>query len=146
MSVEIRPIAEILVPMDFSDCAKRALEFAKRVAVGSQARLHLLYVDDDPMLVESATDESFRREHAKLMSARFDGLLSEEEAKRFRVVMTTRCGTAYHEIETYVLENSIDLIVIGNVGRSAVADVLLGSVSAHVIRHASCPVLSVKHE
>ena len=36
------------------------------------------------------------------------------------------------------------MIVIGNVGHSKFASAVLGSVTSHVIRHADCPVLSVR--
>ena len=144
MSDEIEPLAEILVPMDFSDGSICALRYAMRVAAGSDARLHLLYVDDDPMLIQPSTDQAFRDEHADRMSLKFVDLLEPSQRERFRAVMDIRFGTAYHEIETYATEKDIDLIVMGNIGRSAIADALLGSVTAHVLRHAPCPVLSVK--
>lgn len=144
MTTEIKPISEILVPIDFSEYSARALQSALRVAAGSEARIHLLYVDDDAILMQRSTDQQFRDEHADKMSMKFVDLIEAEHRDRFRTIMTVRFGTAYHEIETYASENNIDLIVMGNVGRSAVADVLLGSVTAHVIRHACCPVMSVK--
>ena len=38
----------------------------------------------------------------------------------------------------------VDLIVMGALGKTMVEEALLGSVSRHVVRHASCPVLVVK--
>jgi nucleotide-binding universal stress UspA family protein len=38
-----------------------------------------------------------------------------------------------------------DVIVIGSHGRGFVQRVVLGSVSEHVVRHAPCPVLVVRH-
>jgi nucleotide-binding universal stress UspA family protein len=37
-----------------------------------------------------------------------------------------------------------DLIVVGTRGRSGAGRMLLGSVSDHVVRHATCPVLVVR--
>ncbi len=144
MSQPIQPLAEVLVPMDFSEHAIYALEYAKRIIAPCNARLHLLFVDDDPILMQSTTDQAFRDEHENKMSMKFIALLSSDQREQFRAVMAVRPGTAYHEIEVYAEEKEIDLIVMGNVGRSAIADVVLGSVSNHVIRHAGCAVLSVK--
>ncbi|MDF1842248.1 MAG: universal stress protein [Rubripirellula sp.] len=141
---EITPLQEILVPVDFSECSIHALRFAQRVAAGSNSRLHLLYVDDDPILMDAATDQSFRDEHEDKMSMRFVNLMPVEDRERFRTVMAIQLGTAYQMIEDYAREKEIDMIVMGNVGRSALADAVLGSVTAHVIRHADCPVLSVQ--
>ncbi len=144
MRQELKPIIEILVPMDFSDCSKGALAFAMRIAAASESRLHLLYVCDDPILNQASTGQEFRDELADKMSMNFVDLLDPAQREQFRTVMSVRFGTAYHEIESYAKENGIELIVIGNVGHSAVAEVLLGSVTSHVIHNASCPVLSVK--
>ena len=141
---EITPLQEILVPVDFSECSIHALRFAQRVAAGSNSRLHLLYVDDDPILMDAATDQSFRDEHEDKMSMRFVNLMPVEDRERFRTVMAIQLGTAYQVIEDYAREKEIDMIVMGNVGRSALADAVLGSVTKHVIRHADCPVLSVQ--
>ena len=144
MLTEYQPVSEILVPMDFSACSEAALEFAKRLAAGISARLHLLYIDDDPIRMQSSTDQQFRDQHAGEMRVKFIDLLSAEDRERFRTITEIRCGTAYNEIETYAAEQGIELIVMGNIGRSAVVDILLGSVSSHVIRYANCPVLSVQ--
>lgn len=144
MSASIEPVSNILVPIDFSDCSVNALNFAKRVAAGSDATLHLLYVDDDPILMQKSTDQSFRDEHEDKMAMKFVELTTTEERERFNIVMAVRCGTASHEIETYATEKSVDLIVIGNIGRSKLSKALLGSTTSHVIANSSCPVLSVK--
>jgi len=144
MSEPIAPIAEILVPMDFSACSKNALRYAMRVAAPCGSRLHLLYVDDDPMLVQPTTSSQVRDEHEAKMAEKFVDLMSPEDRDRFRTVTAVQCGTAYHEIERYAASHSIDLIVLGSVGRSAIADAFLGSVASHVIRKASCPVLAVR--
>jgi nucleotide-binding universal stress UspA family protein len=41
-------------------------------------------------------------------------------------------------------ELSVDVIVLGSHGRSALKRLFLGSVSEHVVRHAPCPVLVVR--
>lgn len=141
---DIIPVQQILVPMDFSKCSINALEFAKRIAAGSDAQLHLLYADDDPILMDASTDQSFRDEHQDRMSMRFVNLIPPDERERFQTVMAIKLGTAYKVIEDYAEDHGVDLIVMGNVGRSAIANAVLGSVTAHVLRHATCPVLSVQ--
>jgi nucleotide-binding universal stress UspA family protein len=55
----------------------------------------------------------------------------------------SRHGRPAHEIVAVARERSARLIVVGSHGFGPVESVLLGSVSAGVLRHASCPVLVV---
>jgi nucleotide-binding universal stress UspA family protein len=144
MSDEFKPISEILVPMDFSSHSMGALEYAKRIAAPIGARLHLLYVDDEPMLIAATTDQSFRDQHREIMAKKFVGLMPQSQLEQFRVVELIRFGTAYFEIEKYAAEEQIDLIVMGYVTRSTISKVLLGSVASHLIRHSPCPVVAVR--
>jgi nucleotide-binding universal stress UspA family protein len=41
-------------------------------------------------------------------------------------------------------ENSVDLIVIGTKGKTAIKRFLLGSVTESVVHHAHCPVLVIR--
>lgn len=138
------PISEILVPMDFSPCSHAALEFAKRLAHACSARMHLLSVDDDPLLMHVDTAQSFRDEHEGKMAAKLRNVLSADEQQQFRSVVAVRCGTAANEIEDYATENRIDLIVMGVTGRSEFADIIMGSATQHALRHAPCPVVVVR--
>ncbi len=48
-------------------------------------------------------------------------------------------------IMAYADRQKIDLIVLPQIGRDHARQVLLGSVAEHVIKHARCPVLTIKH-
>lgn len=43
------------------------------------------------------------------------------------------------------LAQDADLVVVGTRGRGSIAQALLGSVSHHVVQHAPCPVVIVRH-
>ncbi|MEM0926456.1 MAG: universal stress protein [Planctomycetota bacterium] len=144
MIQEPSSISEILVPTDFSECSGRALQFATRIAESSDARLHLLSICDDPVLMAPTTHQSFRDERIASLSERLAEVIDSGISERFRHVSEVRVGTAYYEIETYAEQTGIDVIVMGTIGRSPLADLLLGSVASHVIRYACCPVLTVK--
>ena len=47
-------------------------------------------------------------------------------------------------IADYAKHHAIDLIVLGNHGRGAIAHALLGNVAEHLVRIAPCPVLTVR--
>jgi nucleotide-binding universal stress UspA family protein len=53
-------------------------------------------------------------------------------------------GRPAEEIIKYAEENTIDLIVMGHIGKSAAAGFLLGSVSQKVSAHSKCSVMIIK--
>lgn len=53
-------------------------------------------------------------------------------------------GDIAGSIVNYAAENRYDLIVVGTRGHGNIKGMLLGSISARVIQHAHCPVVTVK--
>jgi nucleotide-binding universal stress UspA family protein len=53
-------------------------------------------------------------------------------------------GAAWSEIVSVAADEHADMIVMGTQGRTGLDRLLLGSVAERVIRHASCPVLTVR--
>lgn len=47
-------------------------------------------------------------------------------------------------IISYAEDKQMDLIVIGTLGRSRLKRLILGSIATKVVRHANCPVLTVR--
>ncbi len=135
---------EILVPTDFSDTSTAALEFAKLLAEKFDAELHLLHVADDPILLAPTTSDSFRQEYEGQAIARLRELFTPHEQSRLRLKLAVRNGNAKKEICDYVQQAGVDLIIIGSQGRSALANMLLGSTTEHVLRKACCPVLTIR--
>ena len=76
-----------------------------------------------------------RRELAKLAQ--------QEAGGDKRVTHLVRMGKSFHEITTEAGENQAQLIVIATHGYTGVKHMLLGSTAERVVRHASCPVLTV---
>jgi universal stress protein A len=55
-----------------------------------------------------------------------------------------RSGAPGPEIVLVAEQIQADLIVMGTHGRSGISRILMGSIAEHVLRHAHCPVLTVK--
>jgi nucleotide-binding universal stress UspA family protein len=53
-------------------------------------------------------------------------------------------GTPGAAIVTAARDSNADLIVMGTHGRTGISRLLLGSVAEYVLRHAQCPVLTIK--
>jgi len=66
--------------------------------------------------------------------------------KGIKIEVELREGEPAHEILEAVKAKGIDLIVIGTHGRTGLAHAVMGSVAERVVREATCPVLTVRHE
>jgi len=144
-------IKKILVAIDGSDHANRALDFALDIATKYSARVLLLTVVPplflpmpslNVMKSQAVTDASNELENS------FRKALSQTEERAKRLTSLTVFTRLEHGnpdeviIETAKL-GDFDIIVIGSRGLGR-RDFALGSVSSRVAENATCPVLIVK--
>jgi len=139
----------IVVGVDGSDGARRALEWA--VAEGSirKARLEAVHVWHYPYLAAGpltpepipSTDAIASAARAELDRAVAAVDAGELAAPIERIVM---CGGAAASL--LEVAKGADLLVVGSRGRGAFAGLLLGSVSQEVAHHAPCAVVIVPEE
>lgn len=144
-------VRRILFPTDFSETAEAALDQALLLAGTLGAQLHVLYVH--VLLEDEPTDSERRLPEKAALETRLTELV---EGRRRRL------GTLGHEFDVdvvrteergyspsgaildYVVEQEIDLVVMGSHGRRGLGRWLLGSVASQVVHHAPCPVLVVR--
>ncbi len=137
-------IRRILFPTDFSQNAEYAFQYALTFAREFGAKLYVLHVIYFPPQMPEYD-----------IGQVIDGLVKNAEKSLKRLIEKTkdtevifhpevRVGTEYGEISEFAEKEKIDLIVMGTHGRSGLAHAFLGSVAERVVRHASCPVLTVK--
>ena len=143
-------ITHILVPTDFSDTADVALTYAKTLADQLSASLHVIHVLADPYVVTpfdvpTPMEPEIRQRTLEDVRTCLLERLDAEEEQRFRGTRAIVRGLAAKQIAQYAADHSIDLIVMGTHGRSGVSHMLLGSIAERVVRHAPCPVLTVRH-
>ncbi len=140
---------KILIPTDFSDCARRAEETATVLGRGLGAELILLHVSvETPLynegmrgLVEPRKVYQAQREWAETTLA---ARASEIRATGVSAHGIVRSGVAVEAILKLATEEGCDLIVIGTHGRGGLSRFLLGSVADRVVRLAPCPVMTVR--
>ena len=134
----------IVAAYDGSPGARKAFEAALAAAKRDEAELHVITVSQPPEIgddVETeAVIESSKRFHRGLL-AELRGELGTSGVKAHYEVLV---GHAASQIIDYADRVEADLIVVGSKGRSRLAQVLLGSVSRHVVQHADRPVLVVR--
>jgi nucleotide-binding universal stress UspA family protein len=136
---------KIAVAVDGSDNALRAAKHAIMLAQYlPETQLEMIYVadynkaKDERLLAQSPESLALKREQ-KLQPVR-------ELAKSVgvEIIITMLKGNPSHEIIKYVKDHSIDQLVIGSRGLNAFQEMVLGSVSHKVMKHANCPVTIVK--
>lgn len=141
----------ILVAVDGSEPATRALQEAVRLAGEQRAQLCLIFVIDlRPILLSGAPAinfdqllQSWREEAGKVLEgaagvARAAGL--EPETRTLEASVQRISDVILEEAESW----RADLIVLGTHGRHGIGRMLLGSVAEGVARGAPVPVLLVR--
>lgn len=138
-------LTRILLPTDFSDTARFALDHACELASRFDASVHLLHVVPDPAMQTWAVEAMpVVSDLAERWKADAERRLEEVRLDGLQTVRAVRIGHAFVEILQYAVDNAIDMIVMGTHGRGPVEHLLLGSVAEKVVRKAPCPVLTVK--
>jgi universal stress protein A len=138
-------VQHVLVPIDFSATADRALAYAIALAQQLQARLTLLHVlDMTPVTMDEMTAgvtatslEAQETEAQHLLQASLERVQRAGLQGDLLLVQ----GTPTQTIVDMAGEQGVDLILMGTHGRTGLAHVFLGSVAEHVVRQAPCPVL-----
>jgi len=141
-------VQHVLVPMDFSATADRALEYAIALAQQLHARLTLLHVLDlTPVTMDEMT-VGMTTTYLDDLETEAQHLLQASRERVQRAGLQGECllvqGTPTQTIVDTAGEQGVDLILMGTHGRTGLAHVFLGSVAEHVVRQAPCPVLVVR--
>ncbi len=133
----------ILVPTDFSDFSKAALQHATSLARDTGATLLIVHVHE-PVAVTA--DVGYGGFPIDLNEAERINELSEvkPEDPDIPVVRQLLTGTPAEEIIRYADHQGVEMIVMATHGRRGLARLLMGSVAESVVRQARCPVLTVK--
>ena len=134
-------LRKILVPVDFSDCSKKALQYAIPFTRQFGAELVLLSVIEPYPAVPEMAPTDFEtiddtRRHLETLRRTIP------EMVHARTLLRT--GSPAAEIVAAAGDLGIDLIIIATHGRKGLTRMMLGSTTEKVVRHASCPVLIVR--
>ena len=138
----------ILVPTDFSPCSKYAADAACLLAKRFGAKLHLLTSLDLPQKWDSMTGpKRLRDAAAQKMIQEAETALSElgQQCQDVDVATVWVGRGILAQIQEYVREHGIDLIVMGSHGASGKSEYFIGSNTQKVVRTVHCPVLVVKN-
>jgi universal stress protein A len=131
--------SRILVPIDFSDSSKKALQYAVHFAKQLNASIVLMHVLPPPFPMDDQyEDESARKLRAWADEFVPDNILSQIE---------TRHGVESLEILDAAKKLAASLMIISTHGRTGRAHALAGSLAENLVQFAPCPILVVReHE
>ena len=126
-------IQKILVPVDFSEASKKAVNYGISLAMEFKSRLVLAHI---------APFDKEKYEQAKLHLL---DLIPTELYQRHDFEIIVKAGDVREEILGIVRDKEIDLVIMGSHGRSYFERMLLGSVTERMLRKLSVPILTVSH-
>lgn len=153
-------VKNILVPTDFSQQANYALDFAYQIASKSQATIYLINVVDYPGLSMAWSggmnviggaeppfdnfDESFINNLLDRSKDEMKSLVDGLSTKDLAIHQLVEIGNPYFVIAEKIEEAKINLVIMGSKGASGFEEMLIGSNTEKIVRHAKCPVITIK--
>ncbi len=136
-------IKTILLATDFSVEAREALHYAIALSKRHESKLVLIHVlpiesaavgRSGPLIAEAVQHDA-EKSIAKLEKT--------ADLKSLPHESIIRSGDSWDVISEVLLDKHIDLIVMGTHGHGGIKKLILGSTAEKIIRHATCPVLTV---
>jgi len=133
-------LSHVLYATDFSDGSRNALPFALSLAEENNAELTLMHVLEqlEPMPMQ------YSRELLADCRKRLWDMVPDDANLWCKPQVSVAVGVAPTEIVRYAHDRQADLIVMGVHTGTAVASHLPWTVVHSVVRHARCPVLTVR--
>ena len=140
----------ILVPVDFSDISQKAARYGAEMARALGGRLYIFHVihqriiDSTRELSQKGYKGEFIEVMRSLVQSRKNDLnqfIPDDWREGLEVEFEVGKGKPADEILKFAKEKSVDLIIVGTVGKSALKVALTGSVARNVVNHAPCPVI-----
>jgi nucleotide-binding universal stress UspA family protein len=146
------PYRSIVCAVDFSDCSRKALDVAGRMAAEADAALSAVHVigwpwDEPPPPDfsglppdQAAALREYRRYLETSATTRLRDWVSAAGAPADRTTVHVAHGSSYRGVLQAADESRADLIVLGVHGRGAIDLAVFGSTANQVVRRAACPV------
>ena len=138
----------ILIPIDFSENASNALEYAVETARAVNASISVLHIYNPPVSAQSVIRAVVAEDISRATKVAREKLIKITEtitteypmlACSYEIVV----GDTVSEILRLAKQKNADLIVMGTRGASKVSNVLFGSNTAAIIEKSECPVLCI---
>lgn len=141
---------KILVPTDFSDCARAAENLALDLAKKANAEIHFLHIFNSPFdwvklpLEKEKLYPEIKHEFLKA-ERELNNLVKKATNKGLKVSQFLAFNKGREEIDKHIKEHEHDFIIMGSHGAKG-AKVIIGSNTQKVVRYSNQPVLVVRED
>lgn len=138
----------VLVPLDRSEQAQQAFEFA--IEEADADRITLLHVIDpeEATYVQGGEIDRGSSDWYDQMTQEteefLDPYVDRIEDAGIEAETVQKVGRPSREIVTFTQENNVDHVVMGSHGRDGISRLLLGSVAETVVRRSPAPVTVIR--
>ena len=152
--------SRVLVAIDGSTSSIHAIDYAISIAMKNNSQLTVLYVIDfykythlssSIILAPTFGSEKYLEEKSeaeKLMNKIKENfklkINDNTKSKKLKTEIVEGAKSVATTIMEYAESENVDIIIVGNRGRTSFKKLLLGSVSSNVIKNAHCAVLVVR--
>ena len=140
----------ILCGIDFSDCSFAALDYALSLADAAHGQVTAVNVVEwtpvgyDPLVGPPTDITGYRMSAAANARERLINVIEATATTDIPVRKVVTSGKPHHELLRIAKDERMDLIVLGIHGRNPIDRLFFGSTAEPVVRHAECPVLTVR--
>lgn len=138
---------KIVVPLDGSELAERALHYARSPAARIGAEVILLHVcgpEECHCEAEKCTVQPMHRVYVEYTAQMLRNELESVAADRIEIGWEVLVGDPATEIVNYARQQNADRIIMASHGRSGVSRWILGSVAEKVARESPVPVAIIR--
>jgi nucleotide-binding universal stress UspA family protein len=126
-------IPKILVPVDFSETSKKAVNYGLSLALEFGSRLILAHI-------APFDTQAYNQAKHDLME-----LIPPAYRERLTFEIIVKSGDVRTELLGMIEEKEVDFVVMGTRGRSYFERMVLGSVTERMLRKLHVPILTVSH-
>ena len=143
---------KILVPVDGSETAMRGLDEAIKLAKDQTAKIRLIHVVNELMVVASYEGTVYSGELIQALRESGQKVLESAKQKVAKAgiqveseLLEAHGGHAGHTIVKDAEQCQADVIVLGTHGRRGLSRLVMGSDAEQVVRQTNIPVLLVRY-
>lgn len=140
-----RPYSHIVVATDFSESSRHALDAA--ASFFPEQDLTIFHAYDAPLSGPIVESEGYRQAFHKIAEQDCETFLENYRSSKGRGRQTQvliEGGMPSHLLHDYVVDLAADLVVAGTHGRSALFEIVIGSVAKLILDEVPCDILLIR--